>query len=210
MIKKITLVTTLLFTLANAEIKQTGFFVGIDASKRAANIAYDNTQTAFPFLAYKSESTQDILSYKVGYQYYFTRVYARFNSFKDTDGARNKYTIEGKTYELNAEYIPVFYMSKNKDWDIRGLFGFGVGYNSSKLKNYDLYLLPVNVGAGVVQNYMQYGYQVGILAETEIGLSLEIGLRFRQGHLLEYTDSTNEVTFTREETAYYFGVNYLF
>jgi hypothetical protein len=210
MIKKTVLATTLLATLANAEIDQTGFFVGIDGSKRAANITYNNNETAFAIRKYTSKSTQKTLSYKLGYQYYFTRLYARVNSFKDTDGARNKYTIQGRTYEIDAEYIPIFYMSKSKNWDIRGLFGLGMGYNSSKLENHDVNLLPVDVGAGSAQNFLQYGYQVGILAESEIGLSVELGLRFRQGHLLEYSDGQNEATFTREETAYYFGVNYLF
>jgi len=209
MIKKIVLATTLLVTLAQAEIQQTGFFVGLDGSKRTVDIAYNNNETAFAIRQYTSKSTQKTLSYKVGYQYYFTRLYARINSFKDVDGARDKYTIQGKTYELNAEYIPVFYMSKSKDWDIRGLFGAGIGYNSSKLENYDLTLLPVSVSSST-QSFMEYGYQVGVLVESEIGLSLELGLRFRQGHLLEYSDGQNESTFSREETAYYLGVNYLF
>ncbi len=212
MIKKIALATTLLATLVHAEIDQKGFFVGIDGSTQKTNLKYDNNGfgTAFTVRPYSVESTQTALSYKLGYQYYFTRLYARVNDFKYEDSKKGKYTIKGTTYELNADYIPVFYTSENKEWAIRGVFGLGVGYSSSKLKNYNVDLLPVGVGADTAQNYMEYGYQAGVMGESFFGLSLELGLRFRQGNVLEFTDGQNEVTFFRDATEYYFGINYLF
>ena len=213
MIKKIALASILLGTLANAEIDQTGFFVGIDGSK-SSNIMYENTNADNPTFAYNEYTAnfdEYTPSFKVGYQYYFTRLYARINSFEYTDSKRDKYTIKGMTYELNADYIPVFYMSKDKEWDIRGVFGVGVGLNTSKLENYDVALLPVDITANDSQSYVEYGLQVGLLSEISIGMSLELGLRYRQGYLQKFSDiNSNEATFSRDETEYYFGVNYLF
>ena len=212
MIKKIVLATSLLVTLAQAEIDQRGFFVGLDLSSTSTNLKYDNNAfgTAFTVKGYGGESSENTLSYKVGYQYYFTRIYARMSSYEYKDATRNKYTIKGTNYEINADYIPTFYTNKNKTWNIRGVFGLGVGYSSSKLENYDPNLLPAGLTAGDAKNLMEYGYQIGIMSETSIGLSVELGLRYRQGNLLEFTDGQNDSTFFRDETAYYLGVNYLF
>ncbi len=210
MIKKILLATTLIFTFANAEIDQTGFFVGIDTGSKSSSVKYDNNGVSFPFNSYTAEPYNTSLSYKFGYQYYFTRLYARVNSFTYKDAQRDKYTIQSTTYELNADYIPIFYMSKSKKWDIRGVFGFGVGYSSSKLENYDINLLPVDLSAERSQRTLEYGTQIGLMSETSIGLSIELGLRYRQGTLLEFTDGQNNVTFSRNDKEYYLGINYLF
>lgn len=206
MIKKITLATTLLFTLVHAEIKQTGFFIGADVGSKSSNVKYDSDG------AYKYDmvSNNDSLSFKLGYQYYFTRVYARINSFIYQDTKRDNYTLKGRTYELNADYIPVFYMSKSKKWNLRGVFGFAAGYSSSKLENYDVNLLPVGITAERSQRSMEYGTQIGLMSETSIGLSVEIGLRLRQGPLIELTDGVASATFNRDDKEYYLGVNYLF
>lgn len=210
MIKKTALITTLLFTFAHAEIQEKGFFVGIDISKANTSIEYDNTPLAFALRSYTMNSNNNLISYKFGYQYHFTRLYARVNSFEYKDAKRDKYLIKGTNYELNAEYIPVFFMSKSKEWNIRGVFGLGVGYSSSKLENYDINLLPVGVTAGGSQQYMEYGAQIGLMSETSIGVSVELGARYRKGTLLEFTDGQNDALFSRDEKEYYLGVNYLF
>ena len=213
MIKKIALASTLLVgTIVNAEIQQKGFFVGIDASMKSSTVDYDNNAAsggAFVINDYTSDSDETALSYKFGYQYYFTRLYARVASYKHEDSARDKYTITGTTYEINTDYIPLFYVNDAKTWDIRGVFGIGIGYNSSAISDYDVNLLPTGV-EGDRDDFLQYGMQIGIMAETEIGLSVELGARFRQGHYLEYTDGQNYATFSQKSTEYYLGVNYLF
>jgi len=209
--KKTVLVGSLLIaTLLQAEIDENGFFVGLDVSKTSSKVKYDNSGN-MALLPYTNDLTDARFSLKVGYQAYFTRVYARYTSYDYKDEARDKFTISsGKTYDFNAEYIPVFYVNESKDWNIRGIFGLGLGYNSSSLSDYDEYLLPVGESAGSTQNYMEYGYQVGVMSETSLGVSFEAGYRARFGNLQEFTDTANNSTFSLESGELYLGINYLF
>lgn len=214
--KKIALAssTLLLATLGQAEIKQNGFFVGLDYSEQNVELKYDNNAngilTSMTVLPYMNDISHGSPSFKAGYQYYFTRVYARYNSFDYKDEKRDKYTIKGTVYELNADYLPILYVSEDKLWNIRAIVGLGVGYNTSKMSDYDLGLIPPTETAGESQNYMEYGYQVGIMSETSIGLGVELGYRMRYGNLQEFTDTANNATFSLETKEFYLGVNYLF
>lgn len=210
MIKKIVIMSTLIGSLAYAEVAQKGFFVGVDYAAKSVNLKYENTSTGFAFNSYDATPSENTLSLKAGYQYYFTRVYARVAQFDYHDTVKNRYSIDGTTYELNADYLPVFYMAESKKWDIRGFVGIGVGYNRNRLYNYNAGLLPVAPLSGDNQTYIEYGWQLGLMAETEIGVSVEVGMRGRKGDLLEFTDNTNEATFLYDSTEYYLGVNYLF
>ena len=209
--KKIALTLTLLTaTFANAEIDQSGFFVGLDYANKTSSVEYDS-KGSMPYNTYTSDYSADSLSLKAGYQAYFARVYARYTDFEHKDTKRDKFTISnGKVYELNADYIPVFYTNESKDWNIRGLFGVGVGYNASELTEYEDSLLPVGESAGPTQNYMQYGFQVGILVESSYGVSLETAYRERSGNLQEFTDGANNAVFSLKTSEFYLGLNYLF
>jgi hypothetical protein len=105
-------------------------------------------------------------------------------------------------------------MNKSKSFAIRGVFGAGVGYNESKMYDFDASLIRLNSTYALPdtdQSQIEYGAQVGLMLESDIGLSLEMGLRYRQGNLLETTDEgDNQATFSLDSTEYYFGVNYLF
>ena len=213
MTKKILLAGSLLAaTIANAEISQKGFFVGIDFSQSDYKISYEQTGgITNPYIASDNENST---SFKVGYQYYFARLYGRYNSFKYNDTKKDYYKINGDVYELNADYIPVFYTNDSKVWNIRGIFGIGIGYNHSKTKDFNSNnLLPggaSGLGEGENQDYMEYGYQVGIMTETSIGLSIEAAYRARYGALQEFTDTSNRATFDLVTKEFYLGVNYLF
>lgn len=215
MSKKIMVAGMLLVgTLAQAEIEQRGFFVGVDLSQKSSNVKYDNNAngilTSITTLPYTNELSDMGTSLKVGYQYYFTRVYARYSSFDYKDEKRDKFTIKGAVYELNADYLPLFYVSESKEWNIRGIFGLGAGYNASDMSDYDVGLLPAGESAVGTQNYMEYGYQVGVMSQTSLGISVEAAYRVRYGNLQEFTDTANNSTFSLETKEFYFGLNYLF
>lgn len=214
MIKKIALTTTLLTSLAYAEIEHQGVFVGVDIALKHSNLDYDNTNNATTSAIetndYSSFNSKGIGSFKLGYQYYFTRFYARFNQFKYEDRTKSKYSIKGNLYEMNLEYLPILYRAKNREWNIRAAFGLGFGYATSKMNSYSSQLLPVGESADKGENYMQYGYQTALLCESDLGLSAEIGLRYREGHLFEFSDGQNEATITHDDMEYYLGINYLF
>ena len=214
MIKKTVLALSLITTLANADIQEKGFFVGLDYSSLSADIAYENsdgdTPSAFPYKGYDTTNSDSALSLKAGYQYYFTRVYARVSSFEYTDETKDRFTFEGNTIELNAEYIPVFYMSQNKSWDIRGIFGVGMGYNDAKMTEGEVGLAPADAAFYEAQKNIEYGYQVGVMVETDIGLSAELGYRYRVGNFIEFTDGQNDATWHLKTTEIYLGLNYLF
>ena len=181
MIKTMALAGTLLLTtVVNAQMKQKGFFVGVDMSMKSSTVDYDNNAAsggAFTINDYSSDSDEIALSHKFGYQYYFTRVYAKLAKYQHDDSSRDKYTIKGTTYEINTDYIPVLYVNDAKTWDIRGVFGVGIGYNTSEISDYDVNLLPVGID-GDRDEFLQYGVQIGVMAEMDIGLSLELGARF--------------------------------
>lgn len=210
MIKKIAITSMLISSLAYAEVKQKGFFAGLDYAMKSVDLKYENTGLAFPFSSYTAATTDKKVSLKVGYQYYFTRIYARVENFHYHDSEKNRYSIKGRTYEANVEYLPVLYMEKSKKWDIRGIVGIGIGYQKNTLYDYNAQLLPSEPLNGESQTHIEYGAQFGVVVETDFGINMECGLRARKGDLLEFTDTTNNATFLYYAKEYYLGVNYLF
>jgi len=197
-------------SFAETKIDVSGFLVGLDVSSKSSLLAYESGGS-MPYFPYENRYTNSAISLKIGYQNYFGRVYARYSSFEYKDDARDKFTIsDGETYELNAEYIPVFYVSEKEEFNVRGIFGVGFGYNKSQLKDYETSLLPGVERIDSAQNFIEYGYQLGVLVESEYGVSLETGYRRRYGVLQESTDDANSAAFNLETQEFYLGINYLF
>lgn len=210
MIKKILPALLLLPTLGLAEVTQKGFFVGVDYTAANVTTTYQ-LSGAISGNNYEGITKDQALSFKAGYQYYFTKVYGRYHGFHYNDEKRSKYTIDGKTFELSAEYIPVWYINSAYNFIARGVFGATAGYTKATLgADHDVNLLPVGEEADTQISFL-YGFQAGVLIESEYGLSLETGLRFREGNMLEYVDKNqNSVVFTQKNYNYYIGINYLF
>ena len=211
--KKTLTLTLLTATLLNAEIQQSGFFVGVDMGNKTSKVDYATSDTANPSsISSISDYKTTPLSYKLGYQYYFARVYARISDDNYKDTLKNRYEISSKLYEMNADYLPLFYMNGSKDFALRGVFGVGVGYTDNKVSNT---LSSATLEKGMLdskpnQKYMIYGGQVGVMLESSYGVSLEAGARFREGVLLEYVIDNGTATFDHMSTEFYLGLNYLF
>jgi len=217
MVKKIIIISTLVSTLLQAEMKEKGFFIGIDGSIGSADVSYANSG-AFASSDYESNSKISALALKFGYHYYFTKVYARINKrVKYTDNTKSYFELKNHVLELNVDYIPIFYMSKNKDWSLKGVFGVGCGFNKNSLINYNLWLDTSGNNQDPIldkktQYSMEYGYNLGLIAELDFGLSVEAGYRYRSGILTQFSDKDagNEATFDLSTKELYVGVNYLF
>ena len=214
MIKKIAILSTLVSTLLYADIKEKGFFVGLDFGANRASVDYKQVGTATN--AHTVESSTTSISPKIGYQYYFTRVYASANKMNYQE-ERGKYTIVEEHYELNADYLPIIYQNFEKDFAIKGVMGISMGYsytNLNSIKQEDQ-LLPVDpiIAYDYAQEYFNYGYQLGFLLAGKDGVSMEVGFKSRMGTLLEFQDDsqgTNRATFNLDAQEYYIGFNYLF
>jgi len=220
MLKKIAAVSLITSSLLYGDIDARGVFIGLELGQMNAESSYDRTLnfTSAP-KAYSSKEKYTDASLKLGYQYYFTRVYALIKKKKDLeDKAQGLYKIQNQTVELNVDYLPLFYMNDNKNFTIRGIFGLGIGANKSKLLEYDPSLDTTGTVARALdkesQMHMEYGYQLGIMCETSIGFNLELGYRVRYGDLLEFTNDKNDqgdkVSFDLYSNEYYIGLNYLF
>jgi len=220
MIKKIALTTLLLSTLASAEMSQKGFFVGLDGSTLSSNIAYAKKGSAITTSNYASDESITPISLRLGYQYYFTRIYGRVSSeheYKDNTKEPGRFKIKNQVFELNADYLPTFYKADSKSWFIRGVFGVGIGANKSALTYYDSKLDSIGnnltpILSKETQWNMEYGYQLGALMEFDFGLSTELGYRFRSGLMAEFSDAdeANQATFKLRTEEIYIGINYLF
>jgi len=214
MVKKIIITSCLMTaTLLQAEITQKGFFVGIDLGISDATTKYEKNGVSITTTDYEASTDKTLLSLKAGYQYYFTRIYARITDSKQyEDTAKQRYTLENQVLEVCVDYIPVFYTAKNNRWDLRGVFGLGVGLNRGNLSEFDVRLdaTPSMLNTDS-QQAMEYGYEIGLLVEAYDNFSAEIGMRYRTGNVAQFQDSDqNEVTFSQETTEYYLGINYLF
>ena len=196
-------------TLLSAEIPQKGFFIGVDYTKTNTTLAYDKDGGGIATSDYSQNVKESYVGYRIGYQYYFTRFYFRYNGIDYKDMLRNKYTIEGSEYEINGEYIPTFYATPQKSWVIRGIFGAMVGYTRSQVNTSDAFLLPPNTTSKKQNNFL-YGFQGGVMLQSDIGLNLEVGVRYKKGNLAEISDGTNTVVFTATNREYFVGLNYLF
>ena len=221
MIKKITIMSMLVSSLlyGDSDIpKQKGFFVGLDVSYMNATTRYDKSGAGITTSSYSSKDYLVPVSVRLGYQYYFTRIYARINNEKSyQDNKKERYKLDSKAYEINADYIPVIYTSTEKDWTIRALFGVGLGANKSALTYYDARLDSIGTNLEAIldkdtQWNMEYGLQMGAMAEFDFGLNVELAYRYRSGLMSEFsdTDGANEVTFKLLSSEIYLGVNYLF
>lgn len=223
MIKKITIMSSLISSLLLADgLKEKGFFAGLDLSRVHSKIEYKNSSTLTSNPYVNSDYTNPI-SLKLGYQYYFTKIYARINSSSVIDDrTKDRYKIKTHVIEFNTDYIPILYTNENKDWAIKGVLGVAVGVNSSKFNEYNGQQLfaPMNDENGTVSTNTQYkmnlGYNLGLITEWDSGVSAELGYRFRSGLALEYFDNDNsgnrlnEATFKLLSQEIYLGVNYLF
>lgn len=208
------IVTTLLITtIAHAEIEQSGFFVGVDISSKTSNVNYETNQVNWSGIADISKYKTTPFSYKLGYQYYFTRVYARMSKDTYVDTQKNRYEIKSTHYEFNIEYIPTFYISNSKNFILRGIMGVGVGYGTNTLSNTlsSAEAVKPALESNPKQKYMEYGAQVGFMLESSYGVSLETGIRYREASMIEVVvEDTNVATFNLDFTSFYFGLNYLF
>ena len=222
MIKKIALITTLFSTLAYADMSEKGFFVGADVSTYSnAETAYSKKGTVITTANYQSNSSFiTATSLKMGYQYYFTRVYMRVNNsttFKDE--TKNRFKIASQVIELNADYLPLLFKTDDESFTLKGLIGVGVGANKSALKSYSAQI-DVNTGKPEdsilnqnTQWLMEYGGQLGfILNKTDSGLSFELAYRYRSGLMTQFTnqDDSYQATFKLMSSEFYLGANYMF
>jgi len=219
MIKKIILISTLTSTLLVAEtMKEKGFFIGLDASTSSVNIAYEKSGSGITTSDYESDDRVTPVALKFGYQYYFTRVYARINSSKTySDQSLSRFEIKNQVIEMNIDFIPILYIHEDQKFNVRGVFGLGIGANKSSLVSYDARLDAIGTNLDPILNKetqynMEYGYNIGLMSELDFGLSGEIGYRFRYGLTNEFSDKegSNEATFTLSTGEFYLGLNYLF
>lgn len=209
MIKKMAGLLIVGATLLSAQVKDKGFLVGLDLTQASIDSDY-TTNGTLSYNDYANNWKKNYAGFKVGYQYYFTRVYFRYNTFDYHDDKRNKFSAKGDAYEFNAEYLPVFYNNSDRSLMLRGIFGAMAGYTKTKIENYDTNLLPVGV-SDAAQNKFLYGFQLGLLLESDYDVSVEMGIRYRKGNIMEFVDvNDNAAIFTRKAQEYFLGVNYLF
>ena len=142
MIKKIALASTLLIsTLVSAETPEKGFLLGLNLSKHDGEMEYKQFGTATNNHTVSSDAVS--LVPKIGYQYYFTRIYFLTNQYSYKE-ARDRYSIKGSNYEIDVDYIPRIY--KGKETSVHLLAGVSVGMQKSTLQNIrqEDQLLPVS------------------------------------------------------------------
>ncbi|MDF1879425.1 hypothetical protein JHD46_07225 [Sulfurimonas sp. SAG-AH-194-C20] len=217
MIKKIALITILLSSLSYGAMIQKGLIVGIDTSITSSNINYAKNGSGITTSNYSAGGSLSPVSLKVGYQYYFTRIYGRISTqYEYNDNKLERYKIKNQVFELNTDYIPIIYKGDNS-WHLRGIFGVGVGANKSSLVKYDDRLDSIGINLVPILNKetqwnMEYGFELGLLLEFDFGLGAELGYRVRSGLMGEFSDEdgANEVTFKLQTSEVYLGVNYLF
>jgi opacity protein-like surface antigen len=189
-------------------LKAKGFFIGVDFENIDADTRYRvNSQNAL-FNIPNSSDKYNEPAFKLGYQYYYTRVYFKYSSL---DEKTQDYTVESTSYELDVEYLPIFY--RGDSYAIRGLLGTAIGYIDSDLKNLSARLMQEAEFVGLSDlsdKQPVYGVQIGLVFEMTNGLSAEFGYRYRRGNLLESDNGTDSVTFETKRRQLYLGFNYLF
>ena len=208
--KKIITSSLLLASSLFAEIEQKGFYVALDYAKASITSDY-LTSGSMSFNDYTNSLKNNKLGYKIGYQYYFTRIYFRYSTFNLKDEKKGRYQIDGKSYEAYAEYLPIFYTAPEKSWVIRGTLGAMIGYTRASLKdNYRPNILPAGITASSQNNFL-YGVNIGLLYQNEYGINLEMGMRYKKGNSLEFADeNSNAAVFRQKIKEFYIGVGYLF
>ena len=198
----------LVSTMAFAELKEKGPFAGIDFQQISADNLYETSGAAFPFPRFDNSSDFSNLNVKVGYQYYVTRLYL---SLSQPDEKYDTYAVKSTEYDMNFEYVPLFYY--NSGFAFRGVFGAAIGISDSELYGMSDGVEEQHNILGFTKNRQQrivYGWQLGLIVEMDLGVSLELGWRQRFGNLIEFTDGTNKATIETKRQQYYLGLNYLF
>ena len=190
------------------KLKAKGFFIGVDFENIDAETRYKfDTQNHLNDIPNSSDKYNEP-AFKLGYQYYYTRIYFKYSSL---DEKTQDYTVESTSYELNAEYIPILY--RGDSYAIRGFFGVAAGYMDSEIKDFSNRFAQ-EADAVDLNDYSDkqavYGVQIGLMYEMSNGLNAELGYRYRRGNLLESDNGTDSVTFETKRRQLYLGLNYLF
>jgi len=214
MIKKIAILSIVVSTLLYADIEEKGIFLGLDFGQNEATVEYRAVGTATSKHSVNSSTIK--VAPKIGYQYYFTRVYFSANRMNYQEES-SRYTIEEMHYEFDADYLPILYQNLKKDLVLKAVIGASIGYSYSELKNIkqEDQLLPLDPISpySYSQEHFNYGYQLGLQLAGKNGMSVEVGFKTRMGTLLEFQDDaqgTNRATFNLDSKEYYIGFNYLF
>jgi len=214
MIKKIVMVSLLGSSFLHADLKEKGFFVGMDFGANQATVSYKQSGTATN--AHANTTSTIKVSPRIGYQYYYTRIAFSANKMNYED-SRSRYTIEEKHVACDIDYLPIFYKDSQQDFAFKGIAGVSLGYSQSTLSSIKQLDQLLPVAPQSPYNYTQenfgYGYQLGVMLTGRSGLSFELGFKSRLGTLLEFKDDTsgsNRATFNLDSQAYYLGLNYLF
>ena len=185
-----------------------GFFIGVDYEQVEATTRYkvDSQNQLSNIPNYTDKFNEP--AYKLGYQYYFTRLYFKYSTLEEET---IDYTVDSTSYELNAEYIPIFY--RGDSFAIRGIFGTSLGYIDSEVKDLSARLEQEAQFVGLTDfsdKEAIYGIQVGLMLEMSFGLSAELGYRYRRANVLESENSDGTVTFETKRKQLYMGLNYIF
>jgi len=195
-------------TTERKKLKAKGFFIGVDFENIDAETRYKYDSQSHVNNIPNSTDKYNEPAFKLGYQYYYTRLYFKYSSL---DEKTQDYTIASKSYEINAEYIPIFY--RGNRYAIRGIFGVSIGYMDSEIKDFSDRFATEAQSVGLTDHEDKqavYGAQIGLMYEMSNGLSAEVGYRYRGGNLIESDNGTDKVTFETKRKQLYLGINYLF
>ncbi len=185
-----------------------GFFIGLDLESVKADTRYSTSSTNTLFTIRDNEDTYTKPAFKVGYQYYFTRVYFKYSQ---VDEKTDDYTVESTSYEANIEYIPVLYRANT--YAVRLITGLAVGFTKNDLSGLSANMqeqLNFTDATDSSDTQAIYGAQVGVMIEMSMGLSAELGYRYRRGNLLEVEADSGDTTFKTKRKQFYLGINYMF
>jgi hemolysin activation/secretion protein len=191
------------FAYAQEELKTKGFFIGVDYEKLKMDSRYKST-----LYNYANEGSYSEPAFKLGYQYYFTRIYLKYSNVEES---YPEYTVDSTSYEADFEYIPVLY--RDDSFALRLIAGVSMGYSDNELKNLNSTLDAYHTSLGLTnfnQKQAIYGVQMGLMLEMSMGLSGELGYRYRRGNVMEFEDDSGDITVMTKRRQLYVGLNYLF
>jgi len=189
-------------------LKGKGFFVGIDIERIKADTRYSTGSQNTLYNIENSKNTYNEPALKLGYQYYFTRVYLKYSQL---DEKTDDYTMESTLYEANVEYLPVIY--RGNSYALRLITGLAVGFTKNDLTGLSTQMqnqLAVTDVTDSSDTQVMYGAQIGLMYEMSMGLSAELGYRYRRGNLLEAEADAGNTTFESKRKQLYLGFNYMF
>ena len=189
-------------------LKGKGFFMGIDIESVKADTRYSSSHTLAVYNIENNEDSYTEPAFKLGYQYYFTRVYFKYSQ---VDEKTDDYTVESTSYEANVEYIPIIY--RGNSYAVRLITGLSVGFTKNDLVNVSSVLEKQLIASDATDSsdtQVIYGAQIGLMLELSMGLSAELGYRYRRGDLLEMEEDGGNTTFETKRKQIYLGLNYMF